>query len=38
MKYMSVTEASETWQISDRKIRVLCTKGRIEGAVKFGRN
>lgn len=38
MKYMSVTEASEKWQISDRRIRVLCTEGRIEGAVKFGRN
>lgn len=38
MKYMSVTEASEKWQISDRRIRVLCTEGRIEGAVKIGRN
>ncbi len=38
MKYMSVTEASEKWQISDRRVRVLCTEGRIEGAVKFGRN
>ena len=35
---MSVTEASENWRISDRRIRVLCTEGRIEGAVKFGRN
>lgn len=38
MKYMSVTEASVKWQISDRRIRVLCTEGRIEGALKFGRN
>lgn len=38
MKYMSVTEASIKWQISDRRIRVLCSEGRIEGAVKFGRN
>lgn len=38
MKYMSMAEASNKWQISDRRIRVLCAEGRIEGAVKFGRN
>lgn len=38
LKYMSITEASIKWQISDRRIRVLCKEGRIEGAVKFGRN
>lgn len=38
MRYMSITEASKVWEISDRRIRVLCAEGRIEGAVKFGRN
>lgn len=38
MKYMSSKEASEKWRISDRRIRVLCHEGRIEGAVKIGRN
>ena len=38
MNYMSSTEASEKWNISDRRIRVLCKEGRIEGAVKIGRN
>ena len=38
MKYMSITEASTKWHISDRRIRLLCSKGRIEGAVKIGRN
>ncbi len=38
MKYMSTSEASEKWKISDRRIRVLCQEGRIEGAVKSGRN
>ncbi len=38
MRYMSIAEASKKWQISDRRIRVLCVEGRIEGAVKFGRN
>ncbi|WP_010246679.1 Fic family protein [Acetivibrio cellulolyticus] len=38
MKYISVKEASEKWNISDRRVRVLCNEGRIEGAVKIGRN
>lgn len=38
MKYISVNEASSKWQISDRRVRVLCSEGRIEGAVKIGRN
>lgn len=38
MRYLSITEASKMWQISDRRIRTLCAEGRVEGAVKFGRN
>lgn len=38
MKYISTREASEKWGISDRRIRVLCNEGRIEGAMKIGRN
>lgn len=38
MKYMSITEASNKWHISDRRIRLLCSKGRIEGALKIGQN
>jgi len=38
MKYISIKEASERWRISDRRIRVLCNEGRIEGASKIGRN
>lgn len=38
MTYISIKEASEKWKISDRRIRVLCGEGRIEGAVKVGRN
>jgi Fic family protein len=38
MKYMSSSEASEKWKISDRRVRVLCSEGRIEGAMKIGRN
>lgn len=38
MQYLSIKEVSEKWGISDRRIRVLCNQGRIDGAVKFGRN
>ncbi len=38
MKYISIKEASERWKISDSRIRLLCREGRIEGAVKVGRN
>jgi len=38
MKYMTTIEASIKWNISDRRIRVLCDEGRIEGATKIGRN
>ncbi|MDZ4195663.1 MAG: Fic family protein, partial [Candidatus Izemoplasmatales bacterium] len=36
--YMTTKEAGLKWSISDRRIRILCTEGKIEGAVKIGRN
>lgn len=38
MNYISVSEAAGKWKISERRIRVLCSEGRIEGAVKIGRS
>lgn len=38
MRYRSTKETSDYWEISDRRIRVLCGEGRIEGAIKIGRN
>jgi len=35
---MAVQEASKRWNISDRRIRTLCSQGRIEGVVKEGRS
>lgn len=32
--YMNVKKASEKWQISTRRVRVLCTEGKIPGAFK----
>lgn len=38
MGYISIKEVAEKWGISDRRIRLLCRDGRIEGAIKIGRN
>ena len=38
MDYISVQEACKRWRISNSRVRVLCREGRIEGAVKIGRN
>lgn len=35
--FMTVKQASEKWDISDRRIRVLCSEGRIPGAYQEGR-
>ena len=36
MEYLTTVELSERWNITSRRIGVLCAEGRIEGAVKFG--
>lgn len=36
MEYISISQASEIWGISPRRIQVLCVQGRIEGAAKMG--
>jgi len=38
MEYMKVTEAAEQWGISDRRVRILCQQGKIEGVVRKGRS
>lgn len=35
--FMSVKQASEKWGISDRRVRVLCSEGKVPGAYKGGR-
>ena len=35
--FMTVKRASEKWGISDRRIRVLCSEGKIQGAYQEGR-
>ncbi len=38
MEYLKISQIAETWGISPRRIQILCSKGKIEGAVRFGRD
>ena len=35
--FMTVKQASEKWGISDRRIRILCSEGKVPGAYQEGR-
>lgn len=37
MEYLTTVEMSQIWNISSRRIGVLCAEGRIDGAVKKGK-
>lgn len=36
MEYLSIREVAEKWGISKRRIQVLCSENRINGAVRIG--
>ncbi len=36
MEYIKVSEAAEKWGISTRRVRVLCTEGKIPGVIRKG--
>ena len=36
MEFLSTTQMSEKWNISSRRIQILCSEGRIDGAMKVG--
>ena len=38
MKYLSTTQAAEKWELSARRVALLCEQRRIEGAQKAGSN
>jgi Fic family protein len=35
--YITTKQAAKKWGISERRVRVLCAEGRVEGAFKVGR-
>lgn len=37
MEYLTTTEMSKIWNLSSRRIGVLCSEGRIDGAIKKGK-
>lgn len=37
MEYFTTVEMSEKWNITSRRIGVLCAEGRIDGAIKKGK-
>jgi hypothetical protein len=36
MEWMTVKEASELWNISGRRVQILCNNGRVDGATRLG--
>lgn len=38
MDYISVREAAQKWEISERRVQKLCEESRIGGIQKFGRS
>ena len=36
MRYISAQEAASRWEITKRRVQVLCASGRIDGAVRIG--
>lgn len=36
--YMTASQAAEKWNISQRRVQILCAEGRIKGVFKLGEN
>lgn len=37
MEYLTTTEMATKWNVSSRRIGILCTEGRIDGVIKKGK-
>ena len=37
MEYLTTSEAAKKWNITRRRVNVLCDEGRIEGAIQKGK-
>lgn len=37
MDYLKIDEVAQQWGISPRRLQTLCSEGKIEGAIRFGR-
>lgn len=36
MNYMTASQAARLWHISQRRVQILCSEGRIPGVFKLG--
>lgn len=36
MEFITAAQAAQKWQISQRRVQILCLEGRIEGVFKLG--
>ena len=36
--YLTIKQVAEMWNLTTRRVQILCAEGKIEGAVKFGRD
>ncbi len=36
MEYITANQASKKWKISQRRVQILCSEGRIPGVFKLG--
>ncbi len=36
--FMTAKQAAEKWGLSDRRVRILCSEGKIPGALQEGRS
>ena len=37
-EFITAQQAAKKWNISDRRVRVLCSEGKIPGAIKDGKS
>lgn len=38
MGYMTAGQAAEKWNVSQRRVQILCAQNRIKGVFKLGEN
>ncbi|TCO72140.1 DNA-binding protein [Marinisporobacter balticus] len=36
MDYISVKDIAKKWHISKRRVQILCSEGRVQGALRIG--
>jgi len=34
--YVTIRELAERWEVAQRTVQIMCTTGKIPGAIKFG--